>query len=114
MLMLYSKKSIRKALKESEIRWVSIFQGHSMSNNDCSLCDMFLFLNDCRLCPVMIKTGLPNCEGTPFVEWNDHQRYAHGVDTENGMVVRCDTCSKLVKKQLAFITTLLKEARVKK
>ncbi len=113
-MMLYSKKSIRKALKKSEIKWASIYQGHSMANDECSLCDMFLFLNDCQLCPIMNKTGLPNCEGTPFIEWDEHQRYAHGVNSGTGLVVRCEECSKFAKKQLTFITELLKESKAKK
>ncbi len=113
-MMLYSKKNIIKALKKSEVRWANIYQGHSMVNGDCSLCDMFLFLNDCQLCPIMNKTGLSNCKGTPYDQWIDHQKYAHGVDSGTGVVVRCEECSKFAKRQLTFITTLLKELKAKK
>ncbi len=113
-MMIYSKKNIIEALKKSEVKWANIYQGHSMVNDNCALCNMFLFLNDCQLCPIMSKTGFSNCQGTPFIEWCDHQRYAHGVDIGTGMIVRCKDCSKFAKRQLTFITELLKELKAKK
>lgn len=35
----------------------------------CPLCDLFNQEdNDCEGCPVMEKTGLENCEGSPWIE----------------------------------------------
>ncbi len=110
-MMLYAKKKIHKALRETSKRWANIYQGHKQSVNNCPLCDMFLFLNDCRMCPVMDKTGLSNCEGTPYIDWANHQKKDHGVNRSTGMVVRCKDCTKYAEKQYLFISKLLKDQR---
>ncbi len=108
-MMLYSKKQIRKALKKKTITWANICSGHNNIKGDCNLCDMFLFLNDCRLCPVMNKTGEPYCIGTPFDDWKKHQKNAHGINVESGLIVKCKECVKLAKKQYDFVSMLLHE-----
>ncbi len=108
-MMLYSKKQIRKALKKEKVKWANIYQDHKGDGKDCPLCDMYMFMNDCRMCPIMTKTGLPNCVGTPYNEWVRHQKNEHGVDMSNGIVVRCSECKLLAKKQATFISMLLKE-----
>ncbi len=108
-MMLYPKKKIRKALKKECTAWANIYRGHSEERRDCELCDMFLFLNDCRLCPIMNKTGFPDCAGTPYQTWKKHQKNAHGIDVDSGLVVKCRECKILAKKHYSFVSSLLHE-----
>ncbi len=110
-MILYSKKRIRKALKRSKVKWADMYKGHSAAVKDCPLCDMFLFLNDCNLCPVMRKTGLARCEGTPYAEWANHQKNEHGINVSTGMVIKCKDCTKYAERQFLFISKLLKDQR---
>ncbi len=107
--MIYSKKNIRKALKKERVKWASIYHGHEVKDIDCPLCDLFRFLNDCRLCPIMNKTGFPKCAGTPFNEWTLDQQNEHGIDISNGQVIRCAECKQLAGKQFNFISSILHE-----
>ncbi len=109
--MLYSKKKVKKALKEVVTSWANVCQGHSENQKDCKLCNMFLFLNDCRLCPIMNETGLSNCIGTPYDDWKKHQKNAHGIDVNSGLIVKCSVCAELAKKQYSFMSALLHGGR---
>jgi len=79
------KKKVEIALLKSRIHWWKI---HSMNISDipeveepgvdsCALCHKYNFAisNKCEGCPVKARTGLPYCQGTPFVDcfdaWND-------------------------------------------
>ncbi len=112
-MMLYSKKKIKKALKQDVIKWANVCTGHKEVKQDCSLCDMFLFLNDCRMCPIMDKTGFAYCVGTPFDDWKKHQKDAHGINVNNGVVAKCDECVKLAKRQYSFVSSILHKEGVK-
>ncbi len=108
-MILYSKKTINKALRRSKIKWADMYHGHNSAAKKCPLCDMFFILNDCRLCPVMNKTGLPKCKGTPYVDWINHRRIIHGIN--GGNEIHCKDCTKFAERQFLFLSKLLKDQR---
>jgi len=71
-----TKKIVRQALKDSIAHWQRMIdkgRGRPFSE-DCPLCGLFSFFeNDtvefgdcCHGCPVMARTGLDGCNGTPY------------------------------------------------
>ncbi len=99
-MVIYSQEMVVEALEKEAVKWASISQGHTSGDN-CPLCDLFLFLNDCSLCPISVKTGLTNCKGSPADDYNEHQKW-HGIDS-NGVISKCATCMKHAKRQVEFI-----------
>ncbi len=109
-MIIYNKAKIMEALNKSAMKWSNIYRGHGDGQQKvCSLCDLFLFLNDCQLCPVMSKTGLPHCKGTPYNDWVEHHKNEHGIDLSTGMIVECKTCTKFAKRQFEFIVDIIEE-----
>ncbi len=106
-MIIYSQEKVAEALKKEAVKWTNISQGHSFEN-DCPLCDLFLFLNDCSLCPISAKTGLSHCKGSPADDYNEHQKWPHGVDS-NGVISKCSTCKKFAKRQVDFIHIIINE-----
>ncbi len=100
-MIIYSQEMVVEALKKEAVKWTDISQGHTSGKN-CPLCDLFLFLNDCSLCPINAKTGLTHCKGTPADDWKKHQKDQHGIDN-NGVVSKCSTCRKHAERQVDFI-----------
>ncbi len=108
--MIYDKPTILKALNKGCKKWANIYLGHGDGEQKkCHLCDLFLFLNDCQMCPVMCKTGLPKCKGTPYNDWAEHHKNEHGIELSTGMVVECKTCTKFAKRQFEFLVDVLEE-----
>ncbi len=106
-MIIYSQEKVVEALEKEAVKWVNISQGHNFEK-DCPLCDLFLFLNDCSLCPISTKTGLTHCKGSPADDWKEHQIEQHGID-KNGLVGKCSTCQKYAKRQVDFIYHLIEE-----
>ncbi len=104
-MIIYSQKMVAEALEKEAVKWTNISQGHSFEN-DCPLCDLFLFLNVCSLCPISAETGMSHCKGTPVDDWIAHQKNEHGVD-HGGVVSKCSTCQKFANRQVDFIHHLL-------
>jgi hypothetical protein len=59
-----------KALHGSIIKWAKIVAGTGVNHGstNCPLCKLFLD-NDCKGCPVFIKTGLNSCIDTPYEDY---------------------------------------------
>lgn len=59
---------VLEALRGSIKKWEAIVAGTGTDNGhrDCPLCQMFLQISTCRGCPVMARTGKPECRGTPY------------------------------------------------
>ncbi len=104
-MIIYSQEVVEKALEKEADKWTNISQGH-IFGNVCPLCDLFLFLNDCSLCPISAKTGMTHCKGTPADDWKEHQKNAHGVNYD-GVVSKCATCHKYAERQADFIHHLM-------
>lgn len=73
MIRVMDKKTIR-ALRASIRKWernakVKHPDKYLLDSDDCPLCGLF-FHHDCEGCPVMQKTGRPNCGGTPYIKAN--------------------------------------------
>ncbi len=100
-MIIYSQEMVKEALEKEAVKWTNISEGHTFENK-CPLCDLFLFLNDCSLCPISAKTGMTHCKGSPADDWKEHQKSAHGIDC-NGVVSKCSTCKKYAKRQVDFI-----------
>ncbi len=99
-MIFYSQEIVVEALEKEAVKWTNISQGHTFEN-ECPLCDLFLFLNDCSLCPISAKTGMTLCKGSPADDYNEHYKI-HGIDS-NGVISKCSTCKKYAKRQADFI-----------
>jgi hypothetical protein len=88
-----------KALKGSIAKWEGIVAGttEDEGNLNCPLCTLF-YRGGCFGCPVMEKTGLDSCNGTPYLE------YADGDDLGK------DTLLGLAQDELDFLKSLLPAA----
>lgn len=72
------------ALKGSIAKWEAIVAGtgEDLGAENCPLCALFLRnskdrSNDCKRCPVKIKTGLRYCKNTPYIKY-----FASGSKTD--------------------------------
>ena len=111
-MIIYDKAKVMEALENGVMKWANIYTGHgSKEQKTCPLCDLFLFLNDCQLCPVMSKTGLPRCKGTPYNDWAEHHKNEHGINLSTGMIVECKNCTKYAKRHFEFLADILQEAQ---
>jgi hypothetical protein len=73
-----------KALEGSIKKWEAIVAGTAGDKGDdnCPLCKLFLWLQDCEGCPVKEKTGRMSCEGSPYDRWlNMEWSYDQRADT---------------------------------
>lgn len=71
------KRTTREALECSIDKWKIIVAlvsgGYDVSDNgfmSCGLCHKY-YDRQCKGCPVKLKTGLADCEGTPYDKWHD-------------------------------------------
>lgn len=89
-----------RALKASIKKWEKCAAGEytrdEVDDSDCALCQ--LFPSDCTGCPVMEKTRLEDCEGTPFYAARDALYWIGPRSIE---------FKKAAKKELAFLKRLL-------
>lgn len=107
-MLIYPKKQILRALKKTSKKWSNIYQEQKGKElKSCPLCEMFLFFNGCQMCPVMNKTGLAKCKGTPYEDWTIHRRKVH--NTILGHEFYCEECKSHAGKWFDFIINLLKE-----
>lgn len=67
-----------EALERSIRKWEAIANGTGEDNlnQNCALCRAFQYVNgeaDCAGCPVMARTGLQFCTGSPWQSWAEAQ-----------------------------------------
>lgn len=101
-----------KALKASIRHWERMANGKSIQGEGvtweyCELCKMFLSIDlfpnreDCRLCPVKLRTGRRHCDRTPWraasLAWHN------GANSEEFM--------KAARKELTFLKSLLPKGK---
>ena len=98
-----------KALKGSIRKWERIVEEKGMDEGtiNCPLCWLYYGSDSgtCVGCPVMKKTGLAECKGTPFTDWIRHHKEQH-LDIFP-CAVRCEECKKLARRELEFLKSLL-------
>ncbi len=101
-----NKKTL-KALKGSIKKWEKIVggTGEDEGHKNCPLCKC-----GCCRCPVAIKTGSTDCDGTPYREWARHWNHKHGFMTQTNYVL-CSTCERLAAKELWFLESLLPKVK---
>ncbi len=103
------EKETLEALQGSIKKWENIrFEGgEDRGGINCPLCLLFLF---CDLCPVMIKTGRPQCEDTPYITWVNHHDNKHDHQGYNkSKICLCPTCKKIATQEIKFLKSLFME-----
>ena len=87
------------ALKKSIEHWEDNVAGinPSVKDTDCSLCAMFLD-DDCRRCPVAVKTKDTHCEKTPY--WSAVTALSQGGGNSKRF-------KDAARKELKFLKSLL-------
>lgn len=104
------REAVRLALRGSVEKWDRIIDGKSddMGTSNCPLCRKFHsrynHKNECEGCPVHTKTGLTNCEGTPYPKFREHVVKKHGKRA--WMRVHCDECKKIAGEMKSFLKSL--------
>ena len=93
-----------KALKGSIRKWEGIVSGKIADDgpNNCPLCHLFWDLADCAGCPVSAKTGIGDCQETPYEAWGDSF-----PPSNVGLMANTPKRVLLAKKELAFLKRLL-------
>jgi len=102
-----------EALNQAIIKWSAIYHGVGVDRGaeNCALCKVYLL--SCVGCPIRAKTNEESCRGTPYEEWEDHQRYDHGNTTSLhcDYKVVCSVCRELAYKELKFLYNLYLEEK---
>ena len=111
------EKETLKALKGSVEKWKKIERSTRALDKlarNCPLCcreKEHIFQNICDGCPVKRRTGLLDCNGTPFKKWWDHHWNIHTKRSEKNKwfsrVKDCPTCLKLATAERKFLESLL-------
>jgi hypothetical protein len=102
-----------EALRGSIAKWEGIVAGSvdDEGSNNCPLCEMFYRgcgWPSCFGCPVWKKTGLRNCEGSPYEKWVELTD--ERPDGQPRKVTNEEQRSA-AEAELAFLRSLLPEAR---
>jgi hypothetical protein len=102
-----------KALKGSISKWQSIVNGtgEDKGPSNCPLCKLFFLSRSmnaegCSGCPVFSKTGLLECNGTPYKKWVLHNAMAPFPFKATN-----DKLRKLANAELEFLKSLLPNKR---
>ena len=82
---------MKYARKKELARLKQIALGNGIDNgNDSYYCSMFLD-DDCKDCPVKLRTGYSHCRLSPYSEFVRHQSEVHFI-TQPPYKVDCDEC----------------------
>ena len=107
------EKKTLKALKGSIQKWKKIVKGTGVDKGyvNCPLCQLFykeenLIGKLCLGCPVMEKTGHPNCQKTPYVDYIKFGFEYTDSDSPDSL--------KYAKKELKFLESLLPKEKKQK
>lgn len=114
-------KETLEALRGSIVKWEKIASGEGKDCGavNCPLCR--LFNNDdegkgfCFGCPVMGRTGVDGCDGTPYVEFHKiaanmpDQRQFSVFSFTGGYVASTDALKTIAKQEVEFLRSLLPE-----
>jgi hypothetical protein len=96
-------------MRDVFIKWDKIYKriGFDKGVSNCSLCKEYYFWN-CFRCPIYKFTGQKDCEGTPYIEWQNHWFTKHSKNVNirnqgNGSEILCSECKDLVYKEIDFL-----------
>jgi uncharacterized C2H2 Zn-finger protein len=108
------EKATEEALLGSIEKWKQIEKrkGADKGVTNCPLCG--LFFNEepmCQGCPVRADTNKPLCQGTPYINWYDHQRHHLGFHQRHHLgfeefSVRCDYCRLIARDEKEYLQDL--------
>lgn len=92
-----------KALKQSIAHWNRLAtgrrrNGETVGASQCALCQLFLYMRDCKGCPVAEKVNRSGCELTPYMD-AVNALCAHGHDSPEFKAA--------AKVELEFLRSLL-------
>ena len=59
---------LKKNVKYHNLYHRQLMEGLLLSSMDCPLCDLY-FMDDCKRCPIKVKTGHLVCGWTPYVKF---------------------------------------------
>lgn len=98
-------KKTAEALEKSIQKWQKIAAREGQENGvaDCALCALF-WVDDCRGCPVMKRTGMWGCQGTPYIAWSrlsyeNPQTWGRSSEYTNRMIA-------VAREEIAFLESL--------
>lgn len=98
-----------KALNGSIKKWTGIVEnlGVDCGSYNCSLCQLFS-APPCVGCPVRSATQRSGCNGTPYIDWIDHQHIVHhNISSVSQLHEGCNRCTQLAQNELDFLISLL-------
>jgi hypothetical protein len=89
------------ALRGSIAKWEAIVAGTGADGGrfNCPLCTMF-WDNNCKGCPVRTRTGIPDCQRSPYERYSHHRvlTFYH---------TPCPECTRRAQAELDFLCSLL-------
>ena len=99
--------STLSALRGSIRKWEKIVaqKGVDRGVDNCPLCDLF-YQGACIGCPVMEKTGLDSCDGSPYEDWCYHH-CSHGSGMFDDLFADQPCCVEHAKAELEFLKSLM-------
>ena len=123
------------ALKGSILKWEKIVRstrGVDRGQDNCALCKEFPgrdYHGNCTRggevarahadkpnsisvrCPVARRRGHVGCQGTPYIQWANHQDEKHGFYADYHRIPGCAECLKLARAERDFLKSLLPTKR---
>lgn len=95
-----------KALHGSVRKWIKIatWKGEDNGIDDCPLCEKF-YDDECKACPVSMKTGKSSCVASPYTNW----RIATRIYEEFSYRVFDEVSQKAAEQMALFLIDLLPE-----
>lgn len=100
--------AVRKALESSIQHWEDVLAEPMKTKttpSQCALCRLFRYSHLCEGCPVFIKTGLINCDGSPYIDFINYRlllRQEYEL-SETGLA----KLKTLANAELSFLKSLL-------
>ena len=75
------------------------------------LCTRYWSKHNCRGCPVSTKTGVIDCDDTPYEKLVEHMQKEHKEDwaKDQPTILQCNKCEELAVKHLNFLKKLSKQ-----
>jgi len=110
-----------KALEASIAYWNRIYLGEvgCRGGESCPLCQLNSGLpkSPCAYCPISNRMVQPDCLGTPYHDYVRHHSGFHGGEFTQGsligLTIACGTCAEIVKNEIKFLESVLKEEKAK-
>jgi hypothetical protein len=101
-----------EALKASIAKWERNAEAktrfeYRTGDDDCPLCELFIYPGNCEGCPVFDRTGERFCRGTPYIKASN-ARMRWGADPKSPDAP--ERAHAAARDEVAFLKSLLPEA----